>query len=109
MAGHSRGISHWSAVNGRDWRITPPKFFDFAMILRELWIPGAFQPSGGGMSILKPFGAFLAAMAVSLSVGVAYAYGTSLGDDPAHGAPVQDLPDLGSPANAAISLEDEYQ
>jgi predicted Zn-dependent protease len=61
------------------------------------------------MSILKSFGAFLAAAALSLSMGVGYAYGASLGDDPAHGAPVQDLPDLGSPANAAISLEDEYQ
>jgi predicted Zn-dependent protease len=56
------------------------------------------------MSILKSLRTLLAGAAITLSVGVAYSYGASLG-----GGPEQELPDLGSPANAAISLEDEYQ
>jgi predicted Zn-dependent protease len=52
------------------------------------------------MSILKSITAFLAAAAVTCSVGVGYAQGVK-------GAK-QDLPDLGSPANAAVSIEDEY-
>lgn len=56
------------------------------------------------MSSLKSIGVFLAAVAVSLSVGVGFSYGAN---NPA--APEQNLPDLGSPANAAISLEEEYQ
>jgi beta-barrel assembly-enhancing protease len=53
------------------------------------------------MSFLKPACAFLAAVAISASVGVAWATGIS--------ATNQDLPDLGSPATAAVSLEEEYQ
>ncbi|MDP9012593.1 MAG: M48 family metalloprotease [Pseudomonadota bacterium] len=46
---------------------------------------------------------FAIALAASASVGVGWAAGTALsGTD-------QDLPELGSPANAAVSLEDEYQ
>jgi len=52
------------------------------------------------MSALKSISAFLAAAAVTGSVGVGYAQGVK--------GPNQDLPDLGSPANAAISIEDEY-
>ncbi|HEY2677389.1 MAG TPA: M48 family metalloprotease [Steroidobacteraceae bacterium] len=52
------------------------------------------------MSLLKPIFAFLAAAAVSTSVTVAWADGIKNSE--------QDLPDLGSPANAAISIEDEY-
>jgi predicted Zn-dependent protease len=54
------------------------------------------------MSALKSIAAFLAAAAVSASVGVAYSQGVK------GSGPAQDLPDLGSPANAAISIEDEY-
>jgi predicted Zn-dependent protease len=54
------------------------------------------------MSALKSIVAFLAAAAVSASVGVAYSQGVK------GSGPAQDLPDLGSPANAAISIEDEY-
>jgi predicted Zn-dependent protease len=52
------------------------------------------------MSVLKSISAFLAAAAVTGSVGVGYADGLK--------GPQQDLPDLGSPANAAISIDDEY-
>src|SRR5665213_539973 len=53
------------------------------------------------MSLLKSLSAFAAAAAVSASVGVVWAAGLSATD--------QDLPDLGSPATAAVSLEEEYQ
>jgi predicted Zn-dependent protease len=52
------------------------------------------------MSVLKSISAFLTAAAVTASVGVGYAQGVK--------GPNQDLPDLGSPANAAISIDDEY-
>lgn len=52
------------------------------------------------MSVPKSISAFLAAAAVTASVGVGYAEGVK--------GPNQDLPDLGSPANAAISIDDEY-
>src|SRR5580698_5994316 len=55
------------------------------------------------MSILKTLGAFLAAAAVGASVSVGFAQGVTPGS-----GPQTDLPDLGSPANAAISIEDEY-
>jgi len=54
------------------------------------------------MSALKSMFALLAAAAVSGSVGVGWAAGTAPGGE-------QDLPDLGSPANAAVSIEDEYR
>src|SRR5271163_9000 len=54
------------------------------------------------MSVLKSMFAMLAAAAVSASVGVGYAAGTAPGGE-------QDLPDLGSPANAAVSIEEEYR
>jgi predicted Zn-dependent protease len=47
-----------------------------------------------------PFTAFAAALILGASVSVGWAAGFSATD--------QDLPDLGSPANAAVSLEDEY-
>jgi predicted Zn-dependent protease len=53
------------------------------------------------MSALKSISAFLAAAAVTVSVGVGYADGVK--------GPNQDLPELGSPANAAISIDDEYR
>jgi predicted Zn-dependent protease len=53
------------------------------------------------MSVLKSISAFLAAAAVTASVGVGYAQGVK--------GTNQDLPELGSPANAAISIEDEYR
>jgi beta-barrel assembly-enhancing protease len=52
------------------------------------------------MSALKSISAFLAAAAVTGSVGVGYAQGVKGAN--------QDLPELGSPANAAISIDDEY-
>ena len=55
------------------------------------------------MSILKTLGAFLAAASVGASVSVGFAQGVTPGS-----GPQTDLPDLGSPANAAISIEDEY-
>jgi predicted Zn-dependent protease len=54
------------------------------------------------MSALKSISALLAAAAVSASVAVGYAQGVK------GSGPAQDLPDLGSPANAAISIDDEY-
>jgi beta-barrel assembly-enhancing protease len=54
------------------------------------------------MSFLKSLGAMLAAVLVGLSLSVGYAYGMEVPSS-------QDLPDLGSPANAVISIEDEYQ
>jgi beta-barrel assembly-enhancing protease len=53
------------------------------------------------MSVLKSITALLAAAAVTASVGVGYAQGVK----DAHS---QDLPDLGSPANAAVSIDEEY-
>src|SRR5580704_7235515 len=49
----------------------------------------------------KSLAALTAAVAVGSSVSVGWAQGLSAAD--------QDLPELGSPANAAVSLEDEYQ
>ena len=56
------------------------------------------------MSLLKSLCAFAAAAAVSASVGIGWASGVGLGSS----AVDQDLPDLGSPATAAVSLDDEY-
>src|ERR1700692_2776306 len=56
------------------------------------------------MSLLKFLFACAAAAAVSASVGIGWAGGVGLGSS----AVDQDLPDLGSPATAAVSLDDEY-
>jgi beta-barrel assembly-enhancing protease len=53
------------------------------------------------MTRWKSLYAFAAALAVGASVSVGWAAGFSATD--------QDLPELGSPANAAVSLDDEYQ
>ena len=57
------------------------------------------------MSLLKSLSAFAAAAAVSASVSVGWADGLGNGSS----AVDQNLPDLGSPANAAVSLEEEYE
>lgn len=57
------------------------------------------------MSLLKSLSAALLGLAVTLSVGVAWAQGVSTGSMVSD----QELPDLGSPATAAVSLEDEYR
>src|SRR6202789_617490 len=57
------------------------------------------------MSVLKSLSAFAAAAAVSASVSVGWAAGVGTGSSAAD----QDLPDLGSPATAAVSLDDEYR
>src|SRR5450631_4681112 len=57
------------------------------------------------MSLLKSLCAFAAAAAVSASVGVGWATGVGTSSS----AVDQDLPDLGSPATAAVSLDDEYR
>jgi predicted Zn-dependent protease len=57
------------------------------------------------MSFLKSLSAFLAAAAITASVGVGWAAGVGNGSS----AVDQALPDLGSPATAAVSLEEEYQ
>ena len=56
------------------------------------------------MSALKSISAFLVAAAVGLSVSVGYAQGVAQATKRTN----QDLPELGSPANAAISIDDEY-
>ncbi len=56
------------------------------------------------MQLVKSLSALLVAAAVSASVGVGWAAGV----DQAQGSSRSDLPDLGSPANAAVSIEDEY-
>jgi len=53
------------------------------------------------MKLWKALAAFTIAIAASASVSLGWAAGASAAD--------QDLPELGSPANAAVSLEDEYQ
>ena len=55
------------------------------------------------MSILKTLGAFVAAAAASACASAGFAQGVTPGS-----GPQTDLPDLGSPANAAVSIEDEY-
>jgi predicted Zn-dependent protease len=57
------------------------------------------------MSLLRSFSAFACAAAVSASISVGWAAGVGLGSS----AVDQDLPDLGSPATAAVSLEEEYR
>ena len=57
------------------------------------------------MSLLKSLSAWAAAAAVSGSVSVGWAAGLGTGSS----AVDQNLPDLGSPATAAVSLEDEYR
>jgi predicted Zn-dependent protease len=57
------------------------------------------------MSLLRSLSAFAAAAAASASISVGWAAGVGLGSS----AVDQDLPDLGSPATAAVSLEEEYR
>ncbi|HWY96813.1 MAG TPA: M48 family metalloprotease [Steroidobacteraceae bacterium] len=57
------------------------------------------------MSLVRSLFAFAAAAAVSASVSVGWAAGAGTGSS----AVDQDLPDLGSPATAAVSLEEEYR
>src|SRR3984885_4762420 len=59
------------------------------------------------MSLLKSLSAFAAAAAASALVSVGWATGVGLGTSSS--AVDQELPDLGSPATAAVSLEDEYR
>src|SRR5580693_7503070 len=59
------------------------------------------------MSLLKSLSAFAAAAAASALVSVGWATGVGLGASSS--AVDQELPDLGSPATAAVSLEDEYR
>src|ERR1017187_8934269 len=53
------------------------------------------------MKLWPSLSAFTMALCMSASASVGWAAGASASD--------QDLPELGSPANAAVSLEDEYQ
>jgi beta-barrel assembly-enhancing protease len=62
---------------------------------------------GGPMRLLKPLSAFAAAAAASALVSVGWATGVGLGKSSS--AVDQELPDLGSPATAAVSLDDEYR
>jgi beta-barrel assembly-enhancing protease len=57
------------------------------------------------MSLVRSLFAFAAAAVVSASVSVGWATGVGNGSS----AVDQDLPDLGSPATAAVSLEEEYR
>src|SRR5260370_23591556 len=57
------------------------------------------------MPLVRSRFAFAAAAAVSASISVGWAAGVGLGSS----AVDQDLPDLGSPATAAVSLEEEYR
>jgi predicted Zn-dependent protease len=59
------------------------------------------------MSLLKSLSAFAAAAAASALVSVGWATGVGLGKSSS--GVDQELPDLGSPATAAVSLEDEYR
>jgi predicted Zn-dependent protease len=61
------------------------------------------------MSLLKSLFAFAGAAAVAASMGVGWAAGVQAGIGGGPGATDQDLPDLGSPATAAVSLEEEYR
>jgi predicted Zn-dependent protease len=66
------------------------------------------------MKLWSPACAFVAALVLGASVSIGWAAGIppGSGSDGASGAlsaTDQDLPELGSPANAAVSLEDEYQ
>jgi predicted Zn-dependent protease len=61
---------------------------------------------------MKSLTVFAAALAVGVSVSVAWAGGLSAaegGSAPSEHEQEQELPDLGSPATAAVSLEEEYQ
>jgi predicted Zn-dependent protease len=55
------------------------------------------------MRLLKSLTAYAAAVALGASVSVAWATGLNATEQE------QDLPDLGSPATAAVSLDEEYQ
>ena len=57
------------------------------------------------MSLLRSIGAFAAAAGAGAMISVAWASGLGTGSS----AVDQDLPDLGSPATAAVSLDDEYR
>jgi predicted Zn-dependent protease len=61
------------------------------------------------MSSLKSLCAFAAAAAASVMVGVGWAAGVGMSAGTGSSATDQDLPDLGSPATAAVSLDDEYR
>jgi len=57
------------------------------------------------MSLLKSLSALAGAAALTASMGVGWATGVGTNSS----AKDQDLPDLGSPATAAVSLEEEYR
>jgi len=57
------------------------------------------------MSLLRSLSAFAAAAAAGASISVGWAAGLGNGSS----AVDQDLPDLGSPATAAVSLDEEYR
>jgi len=61
------------------------------------------------MRLLKSLRIFAAAAAVGASVSVAWASGLSASQPLSPAEQEQELPDLGSPATAAVSLEEEYQ
>jgi predicted Zn-dependent protease len=52
--------------------------------------------------------AFFAAFALGVSLSIAWVDGVQAQETPGSGGSETDLPELGSPANAAITLEDEY-
>src|SRR5580704_4919074 len=73
----------------------------------ELWCARGTPSllSGARMQLLKSLAAFLAIAAFAAAASVS----VSRAADPAAPQQEQDLPDLGSPATAAVSLEEEFQ
>ncbi len=62
----------------------------------------------GVMRRFQASSGFFAAFALGLSLSIAWVTGAQAQEIPGSGGSDTDLPELGSPANAAISLEDEY-
>jgi predicted Zn-dependent protease len=61
------------------------------------------------MRLLKAITVLAVAAAVGAGVSVAWSAGLAAGQAPSPAEQEQQLPDLGSPATAAVSLEEEYQ
>src|SRR5450631_2903271 len=95
VAGPIRGTLRCCGASAPGWLIALRKSFE--LTLPPVTPRGSMQRQ---MTLRRPATAFLAAMALGVALSVAWMSGAVAGEN--------DLPELGSPANAAISLEDEY-
>lgn len=93
-------MSRCGAANARAWRITPPKCCNLGTAAQNLRGTARSKHS----DVL-----FADEVSLRIFLPLMIGFGVVLGAAPARAAGSNDLPDIGSPATAAISLADEYQ